>query len=81
MRFGLQRASPQTLSTGQEPPLALGSESRGKGYTYLSCGGGSPIELAALVLPDGLLESLGVAPVPLDEVVLRPRLVAHAVEL
>ena len=49
-------------------------------YPRRRLGGRSPIELAALVLPDGLLESLGIGRVPLDEVVLRPRLVAHAVE-
>lgn len=50
--------------------------------SYPSAGraGRCPFELAEGVLPQGLLDELGLARVPADQVTLRPGLVAHAVD-
>ena len=43
--------------------------------SYVRAGqGAAPIALASLALPANLLESLGIAAVPPDEVVMRPSL-------
>ena len=39
-----------------------------------------PIEAAAAVIPQHLLDALGIERVPADEVTLKPYLMAHAVE-
>lgn len=49
-------------------------------YPRASLGGRCPVDLAAVVLPEGFLDLAGVSKVPLEEVVLRPSLLAHAVE-
>lgn len=49
-------------------------------YPRRSLNGRCPIDLARMLLPEGFLEHLGVEKVPIEEVVLRPSLLAHAVE-
>ena len=50
-------------------------------YPRPSREGRCPFELAAPELPDELLGNLGIVKVPADDVLLRPALAAHAVEL
>jgi len=47
-------------------------------YPRPSLGGARPLDLAALVLPAGLIDGTGIARVAPDDVVLRPELVPHA---
>lgn len=49
-------------------------------YPRASLFGKSPIDLAGLLLPDGFLDLIGVEKLPIEEVILRPSLLAHAVE-
>ena len=49
-------------------------------YPRRSLGGACPAEVARITLPASLLDSLGIERVPPDDVVLRPTLIAHAVE-
>ena len=49
-------------------------------YPRASLFGKCPIDLAKLLLPDGFLDLIGVEKLPIGEVVLRPSLLAHAVE-
>ncbi|MBQ9002690.1 MAG: hypothetical protein IJ087_12635 [Eggerthellaceae bacterium] len=49
-------------------------------YPRASLFGRCPIDLAELLLPDGFLDLIGVEKLPIEEVVLRPSLLAHAVE-
>lgn len=48
-------------------------------YPLARRGGRCPFELAAGIVPEGLLAGLGLERVPSDEVVLKPSLVPHAV--
>ena len=49
-------------------------------YPVASLAGRCPLEVAAGVIPTILLEELGIERIPPDEVVLKPYLMAHAVE-
>ena len=49
-------------------------------YPVPSLAGRCPLEVAAGAIPAALLEELGIERIPPDEVVLRPYLMAHAVE-
>lgn len=50
-------------------------------YPRKGLGGASPIDLASQILPRGLLEELGIEKVPIDQILLKPTLLPHAVEL
>lgn len=49
-------------------------------YPRASLFGKCPVDLAALLLPEGFLDLIGVEKLPIEEVVLRPSLLAHAVD-
>ena len=49
-------------------------------YPLASWSGKCPLEVAAGLIPQRLLDELGIERVPVDEVVLKPYLMAHAVE-
>lgn len=50
-------------------------------YPRRGLGGACPYDIASLTLPEGALDMLGVERVPNDEIVLKPELLSHAVEL
>ena len=49
-------------------------------YPLASLGGKCPLEVAKGIVPSGLLTALGVERVPVDEVILKPYLMRHAVK-
>lgn len=49
-------------------------------YPRKSLGGKRPIDAAKAMLPEGFVDLLGITEVPLEEVVLRPSLMRHAVK-
>ena len=49
-------------------------------YPLARWSGKCPLEVAAGLIPQQLLDELGIERVPADEVVLKPYLMAHAVE-
>lgn len=48
-------------------------------YPRASLCGNCPVDLARMLLPEGFLDLIGVEKLPLEEVVLKPSLLAHAV--
>lgn len=54
--------------------------SHANSYPRASLFGKSPADLALMLLPEGLLDLIGVERLPLEEAVLKPSLLAHAVE-
>lgn len=63
--------------TGQDLSLAASHISSNP---RASLGGKRPIDVAAALLPEGLLDALGITAIPIEEVILKPSLLAHAVE-
>ena len=49
-------------------------------YPRAALGGRCPVDAARALLPEGFVDLLGVVKVPLEEVVLRPSLLPHAVD-
>lgn len=49
-------------------------------YPRAALGGRCPVDAARALLPEGFVDLLGVVKVPLEEVVLRPSLLSHAVD-
>lgn len=54
--------------------------SHANSYPRAALGGRCPVDAARALLPEGFVDLLGVVKVPLEEVVLRPSLLPHAVD-